>query len=72
MSCKIAIPKFKEGLVRIYMQSKFTASLRRSGAEAVWIQTDDPEKAVAEACKCDGLLLRGGEDVDPAFYGQTV
>lgn len=72
MSCKIAIPKFKEGLVRIYMQSKFTASLRRSGAKAVWIQTDDPEKAVAEACKCDGLLLPGGEDVDPAFYGQTV
>lgn len=71
MACKIAIPKFKEGLLRIYMQSKYTASLRRSGATAVWIATDDPEAAIAEACKCDGLLLSGGEDVDPAFYGQT-
>ena len=72
MACTIAIPRFKEGLLRIYMQSKYTASVRRSGAKAVWIETDDPEKAVAQACQCDGLLLSGGEDVDPAFYGQTT
>ena len=72
MACTIAIPKFKEGLQRIYMQSKYSASVRRSGAKAVWIETDDPEKAVAQACQCDGLLLSGGEDVDTAFYGQTT
>ena len=72
MHCTIAIPKFKDGLFRKYMQSKYTASLRRAGAKAVWIETDDLGKAIQEMLACDGLLLSGGEDVNPAFYGQTA
>lgn len=72
MHCTIAIPKFKDGLFRKYMQSKYTASLRRAGAKAVWIETDDLGKAIQEMLLCDGLLLSGGEDVNPAFYGQTA
>lgn len=72
MHCTIAIPKFKEGLFRKYMQSKYTASLRRAGAKAVWIETDDLSKAIQEMLTCDGLLLSGGEDVNPAFYGQIA
>ena len=72
MHCTIAIPKFKDGLFRKYMQSKYTASLRRAGAKAVWIETDDLGKAIQEMLTCDGLLLSGGEDVNPAFYGQTA
>jgi len=71
MSCTIAIPKFKKDLLRIYMQSKYTAALRRAGAKALWIEPDDFEKAIAAALQCDGLLLPGGEDVDPFYYGQT-
>jgi len=71
MSCIIAIPKFKKDLLRAYMQSKYTAALRRAGAKAVWIEPDDLEKAVSSILECDGLLLPGGEDVDPAYYGQT-
>lgn len=70
MNCTIAIPKFKEGLLRIYMQSKYTESLRRAGAKAVWIEPDDLDKAIEEMLRCDGLLLSGGEDVNPAYYGQ--
>ena len=71
MACTIAIPKFKKDLLRAYMQSKYTASLRRAGAKAVWIETEDWEKACSRILACDGLLMPGGEDVDPAYYGQT-
>lgn len=70
MSCNIAIPKFKKDLLRAYMQSKYTASLRRAGARAVWIETDDLAHAIDRILACDGLLMPGGEDVDPAYYGQ--
>ncbi len=71
MKCTIAIPKFKEGLLRIYMQSKYTASLRRAGAKAVWIDTTDLDQAIDRMLQCDALLLSGGEDVNPNYYGQT-
>ena len=72
MACTIAIPKFKKDKLRVYMQSKYTASLRRAGAKAVWIEPDDLDKAISQMLQCDGLLLSGGEDVDPAYYGQPV
>ena len=72
MKCTIAIPKFKEGLLRIYMQSKYTASLRRAGARAVWIEPDNLEQAIETMLQCDGLLLSGGEDIHPRYYGQEI
>lgn len=71
MFCTIAIPKFKKDLLRVYMQSKYTAALRRAGARAVWIETDNLQQAIKRMLACDGLLLPGGEDVDPYYYGQT-
>lgn len=71
MNCTIAIPKFEKDQFRKYMQSKYTAALHRTGAKAVWINTDDLDKAIAEMLQCDGLLLSGGEDMDPKYYGQT-
>ena len=72
MRTTIAIPKFKKDLLRIYMQGKYTASLRRAGAKAVWIETDDLDQAIEKMLRCDGLLLSGGEDVDPEYYGRPV
>ena len=71
MNCTIAIPKFKKDLLRVYMQSKYTASLRRAGAKALWIETDDLDQAIEKMLQCDGLLMPGGEDVDPKYYGQA-
>ena len=68
----IAMPKLSNNPFRIYMKSKYVQSLRRAGAEVRWIDLNDPEKAAAEAVQCDGLLLPGGGDVDPARYGQTA
>ena len=67
----IAIPQMGNDLFRMYMKSKYVASLRRAGARVRWIELTDVEKAVAEACGCDGLLLPGGADIDPRLYGQT-
>lgn len=72
MVCTIAIPKFKKDLFRMYMQSKYTLSLIRAGAMPIWIEPDDWEHAISQILQCDGLLLPGGEDVNPKYYGQTV
>ena len=36
-----------------------------------WVNLSDPEQAVQDALTCDGLLLPGGGDMDPKFYGQA-
>lgn len=36
-----------------------------------WVELNDPEQAVQDALTCDGLLLPGGGDMDPKFYGQA-
>ena len=71
MVCTIAIPKFKKDMLRVYMQSKYTISLLRAGAIPVWLETDDMDKAISKMLQGDGLLMPGGEDLDPVLYGQT-
>jgi len=70
MAPKIAIPQMGNDLFRQYMKSKYESSLKRAGAEVVWIELDDLEQAVQNALECDGLLLPGGADVNPGLYGQ--
>lgn len=48
----------------------YEAAIRDAGGEP-WVldpQVDDPDSVAARA---GGLLLTGGDDVDPAFYGAT-
>lgn len=66
----IAMTLAGKDLFRRYMNSKYVQSLRRAGAKVRWIELGDPEKAIKAMLTCDGLLLPGGGDVDPAFYGQ--
>lgn len=67
----IAVPQWGNSPLRLYMKSKYIESLHRAGAEIRWIELDDPDKAVEEMLECDGLLLPGGDDLNPALYGQT-
>ena len=74
-SCKmskitIAMPRMSTDPELTVAQSKYPESLARAGAEVRWIDLADPERAVQEALTCDGLLLPGGGDMDPKFYGQ--
>ncbi len=66
----IAIPQMGNDLFRKYMKGKYVSSLKRASANAVWIELDNPQKAVEYALKCDGLLLPGGADVNPILYGE--
>lgn len=67
----IGIPQMGQDLFRKYMKSKYVQSLERAGAQARWIELEDPARAAAQLLACDGLLLPGGADVAPGLYGQT-
>lgn len=67
----IAVPQMGTDLFRRYMKGKYVSSLSRADAMVRWIELADPDAAAREAAACDGLLLPGGADIDPARYGQA-
>lgn len=70
MRVVIAMPRMSTDPEPTVAQSKYIESLARAGAGMRWIELSDPEQAVQDALTCDGLLLPGGGDMDPKFYGQ--
>ena len=66
----IAMPRMVPNQLLAEAHAKYPESLARAGAEMRWIELDGPDKAVQDALACDGLLLPGGGDIDPKFYGQ--
>ncbi len=70
MRVVIAMPRMSTDPEPTVAQSKYMESLARAGAKMRWVELNDPEQAVQDALTCDGLLLPGGGDMDPKFYGQ--
>lgn len=70
MRVVIAMPRMSTDPKPTVAQSKYIESLARAGAGMRWVELGDPEQAVQDALTCDGLLLPGGGDMDPKFYGQ--
>ncbi len=70
MRVVIAMPRMSTDPEPTVAQSKYIESLVRAGAGMRWVELNDPEQAVQDALTCDGLLLPGGGDMDPKFYGQ--
>ena len=70
MSVTVAMPRMSTDPELTAAQAKYPESLARAGADVRWVELSDPERAVQEALTCDGLLLPGGGDMDPKFYGQ--
>ena len=70
MRVVIAMPRMSTDPEPTVAQSKYMESLARAGAKMRWVELSDPEQAVQDALTCDGLLLPGGGDMDPKFYGQ--
>jgi putative glutamine amidotransferase len=54
---------------RAFVYTTYVDSLRRAGAVPVLIPPQ-PENAAQVLSEIDGLLLAGGDDCDPAAYGQ--
>ena len=71
MRVVIAMPRMSTDPEPTVAQSKYMESLARAGAGMCWVELNDPEQAVQDALTCDGLLLPGGGDMDPKFYGQA-
>ena len=71
MRVVIAMPRMSTDPEPTVAQSKYMESLARAGAGMRWIELSDPDQAVQDALTCDGLLLPGGGDMDPKFYGQA-
>ena len=69
MSITIAMPRMSADPELTTAQSKYVESLARAGASVRWVELADPEKAVAEALECAGLLLPGGGDIEPGLRG---
>lgn len=65
MTPTIAIPKLGPGLLRKYLGAKYVTALKAAGAQVLWIDSTNLE----EAARCDGLLIPGGDDIDPVMYG---
>lgn len=70
MRVVIAMPRMSTDPEPTVAQSKYIESLARAGARMRWVELSDPEQVVQDALTCDGLLLPGGGDMDPKFYGQ--
>ena len=70
MSITIAMPRMSTDPELTTAQSKYVESLARTGASVRWVELADPDKAVAEALECAGLLLPGGGDIEPSLFGQ--
>lgn len=71
MRVVIAMPRMSTDPEPTVAQSKYIERLARAGAGMRWVELSDPEQAVQDALTCDGLLLPGGGDMDPKFYGQA-
>ena len=56
------------GVTRCSRLDDYLASVERSGARARVLEVSESPRAVID--KIDGVLLTGGGDVDPVFYGQ--
>jgi len=65
----IAMPLAGTQPFRKFMNSRYVMSLNRAGAKVRWIPLEDPN-IIEIMMECDGLLLPGGGDVDPKYYGQ--
>ncbi len=56
------------GVTRCSRMDDYVASLERSGARVRVLDVGESPRAVVE--QIDGVLLTGGGDIDPVFYGE--
>ncbi|MFD9690851.1 gamma-glutamyl-gamma-aminobutyrate hydrolase family protein [Kitasatospora sp. NPDC001309] len=51
---------------------RYTAYVQDSGGLAVLLPPDAPERAPEALARLDALVIAGGPDIDPAYYGEPA
>lgn len=54
----------------VYVHHDYHKSIAANGGIPIVLPFINPEMAIETLELCDGIILSGGEDVDPKFYGQ--
>ncbi|WP_063747464.1 MULTISPECIES: gamma-glutamyl-gamma-aminobutyrate hydrolase family protein [Kitasatospora] len=54
----------------VLLPVRYPELVRAAGGIAVMLPPDAPEHAAAVVSRLDGLVISGGEDVDPVLYGE--
>ncbi|MFE1320883.1 gamma-glutamyl-gamma-aminobutyrate hydrolase family protein [Kitasatospora phosalacinea] len=54
----------------VLLPVRYPELVREAGGIALMLPPDAPEHAAAVVARLDGLVVAGGEDVDPALYGE--
>jgi putative glutamine amidotransferase len=58
---------------RVWLEQGYLEGVRAAGAHPVLVGPGlGPDDVDARMARCSGLFLTGGEDVDPALYGEAV
>lgn len=60
-----------QALPYTYLNEAYAQAIVKAGGIPLLIPSVDPQLAQEYAAIIDGLLLAGGEDVDPCYYGET-
>ncbi len=59
----------REGVSYNFIRQEYGDQIRQAGAQPIFIDMNLEPTAAAELC--DGIVISGGEDIDPSFYGHV-
>ncbi|MEJ8544705.1 gamma-glutamyl-gamma-aminobutyrate hydrolase family protein [Brevibacillus borstelensis] len=65
-----AFVKHNASMEGVYVHQDYHKSVAAAGGIPIVLPFIDPEMALETVALCDGLILSGGEDVDPLYYGE--
>ncbi|MFB5198470.1 gamma-glutamyl-gamma-aminobutyrate hydrolase family protein [Neobacillus sp. KR4-4] len=65
-----AYVKHNEYMEGVYVHHDYHKSVAANGGIPVILPYINPEMAIETIALCDGIILSGGEDVDPKLFGQ--
>ena len=60
----------REGVEYGYIRKEYGREVQRAGGEPIFL--DEAIDPAAAAQLCDGIIISGGQDIEPIFYGQSV